>query len=167
MGVGYARLQSVFLVTSVWPIGTSWARRQAQLRRSEYRTIVLFCQLQPPVVQYDIGAELSKAIRPWIPKVLLQAHTGKNRAHLVRLRTPRILLQPGRIPCGRQCPELVDPHQRPQGTGLGNAPLSNPFFRPEEEHVVSGKDDVVPPFRRRNQAVEEPVRGLRSLEVHV
>lgn len=38
---------------------------------------------------------LTEAIRFWIPKLPLQSQAGENLAHLVRLRTPRILLQSG------------------------------------------------------------------------
>jgi hypothetical protein len=44
------------------------------------------------------------------------------------------------------------------------APGPNLFLRPEEQHVVSGEDDVVPPLCSRNQVVEEPVGNLRSLK---
>lgn len=50
---------------------------------------------------------------------------------------------------------------------MRRAPFSNSFFRPEEEHVASGKDNVVPPLGRRNKAVKQPVRRLRALEAHI
>ena len=78
-----------------------------------------------------------------------------------------MLLQPSRIPRRRERPQLVDPHQRSHRAFVCRAPLSNLSFRPEEEHVVSGEDDVVPPFRRRHKAVKEPLRGLRPLETHL
>src|SRR5689334_9938024 len=43
------------------------------------------------------------------------------------------------------------------------APLARPLFRPEEEHLASGEDDVVPPARRRDDAVEEPVARLGTV----
>jgi hypothetical protein len=50
---------------------------------------------------------------------------------------------------------------------MRRAPIANLFFRPEEEHVASGENDIVPPPRSRNNAVEEPVRRFRPLERHI
>jgi hypothetical protein len=47
---------------------------------------------------------------------------------------------------------------------MGRAPLPNLFFRPEEEHIVSGEDNIIPPFCRRDKAVKEPVRRLWPLQ---
>lgn len=96
---------------------------------------------------------LAKAIRFWIPEITFQAQATKDRAHLVRLRTPRILLQSGRIPGRCERPELVNPYEWPHRVSVLLAPLSNSLFRPEEEHVASGEDNVIPPLRRRNEAV--------------
>jgi len=45
-----------------------------------------------------------------------------------------------------------------------SAPLSNPFFRPEEKHVVSGENNVVPPFVRGNKAIKKPAAGQRTFQ---
>jgi hypothetical protein len=45
--------------------------------------------------------------------------------------------------------------------------VSNLFLRLEKEHVASGEDNIVPPFRRRDQAVEEPVGRFRSLKTYI
>jgi hypothetical protein len=50
---------------------------------------------------------------------------------------------------------------------MRRAPLANPFFRPEEEHIASGENDIVPPLCRRDKAVEEPSGRLRALEAHL
>src|SRR5215813_817754 len=109
---------------------------------------------------------LAEAIRFWIPKIPLQSQPGENLAHLLRLRTPGILLQAARIPGCRQRPELLYRYQRPHRITLRRAPLPNPFFRPEEEHGASGEDDVIPPLRRRHQAVEKPRRRFGPFEAH-
>ena len=62
---------------------------------------------------------------------------------------------------------MIDPYKRTHRNIVLRAPGPNLFFRPEEEHVVSGKDDIVPPLRGRDKAVEEPVRSLRSLKTDV
>jgi hypothetical protein len=41
------------------------------------------------------------------------------------------------------------------------------FLRPEEVHRASGEDDVVPPLRSRDQAVEDLTLGIRALVVYV
>jgi aryl-alcohol dehydrogenase-like predicted oxidoreductase len=43
----------------------------------------------------DLYWVLTEAIRFWIPKLPIQSQAGENLSHLVRLRTPRILLQSG------------------------------------------------------------------------
>src|SRR6266576_661755 len=44
---------------------------------------------------------------------------------------------------------------------MRRAPLANSFFRPEEKHVVSRENNVVPPPGCRNKAMEEPVAWRR------
>ena len=63
-------------------------------------------------------------------------------------------------------PELGHIHYRSHRIRLLRAPLPHPIFRPEEEHVASGEDDVVPPVRRGHLAMEEPVGGRRAVEAH-
>ena len=43
---------------------------------------------------------------------------------------------------------------------MRRAPFPNPFFRPEEKHVGSGENNVVPPLGRANKAMKKP-RNLR------
>ena len=50
---------------------------------------------------------------------------------------------------------------------MGGAPLSNPFFRPEEKHVVSGENNVVPPPGRGNKAMKKPVAGWRTFQINL
>jgi hypothetical protein len=47
---------------------------------------------------------------------------------------------------------------------MRGAPLSNPFFRPEEKHVASGENNVVPPLGRENKAMKKP-RNLRPCQL--
>jgi hypothetical protein len=47
------------------------------------------------------------------------------------------------------------------------APLANSFFRPEEKHIASGEDNIVPPLRRRHQAVEQPGGSSRSIKIYL
>ena len=111
-------------------------------------------------------ALLTEDIRFWVPKTPLQAQTGENLAHLARLRTPRILLQSGRIPDGRKRPELLYRYHRPHRITMRRAPIPDYFFRPEEEHVASGEYDVVPPLRSRDKAVKNPGRRFGLREAH-
>ena len=113
---------------------------------------------EPPGFSEWAGRTLTEAIRSWIPKITLQSQPGKNLHHLLRLRTPRILLQARRIPGCRKGPELVYRYKRPYRIIMGLAPVPNELFRPEEEHVASGEYDVIPPLRGRNKAVKNPGR---------
>ena len=110
---------------------------------------------------------LTKVIRCWIPEITLQTQASENRAHFIRLRTPRTLVQSSRVPSRRERPELVNPYERSHRVSMRRAPLANSFFRPEEEHVASGENDILPPLGRWDQAVEEPRGGLRALKANL
>jgi len=47
-------------------------------------------------------------------------------------------------------PELIEVDQRSTRNVPAFAPEIDGFFRPEEKHGRSGKNEVVPPMRRRN-----------------
>ena len=47
---------------------------------------------------------------------------------------------------------------------MRGAPVTNPFFRPEEKHVASGENNVVPPFGRGDKAMKEPVAERRTFQ---
>jgi hypothetical protein len=50
---------------------------------------------------------------------------------------------------------------------MRDAPLPHPFFRPEEKHVASGENNVVPPFGRGNQAMKKPTAGWRTFQTNL
>jgi len=50
---------------------------------------------------------------------------------------------------------------------MRGAPVTNPFFRPEEKHVVSGENDVVPPPGCGNKAMKKPVAGRRTFQTNL
>ena len=50
---------------------------------------------------------------------------------------------------------------------MRGAPLTNPSFRPEEKHVVSGENNVVPPFGGGNQAMKQPTAGRRTFQTNL
>jgi len=50
---------------------------------------------------------------------------------------------------------------------MRGAPLTNPFFRPEEKHVASGENNVVPPPGRWNKAMKKPAAGRRTFEANL
>src|SRR5436190_21230467 len=50
---------------------------------------------------------------------------------------------------------------------MRGAPLSNPFFRPEEKHVVSGENNVVPPPGGGNKTMKKPVAGWRTFQINL
>lgn len=50
---------------------------------------------------------------------------------------------------------------------MRGAPLTNPFFRPEEKHVVSGENNVVPPFGRGNKAMKKPAARRRTFQTNL
>jgi hypothetical protein len=45
---------------------------------------------------------------------------------------------------------------------MRRAPLPNRFFRPEEKHVASGENNVVPPLGRGDKAMKKPAAGGRA-----
>src|SRR5262245_24182392 len=49
---------------------------------------------------------------------------------------------------------------------MRRTPLTHHVFRPEEEHVASGENDIVPPFCGWDQAVEEPGGRCRAISVY-
>src|SRR5205823_11645492 len=57
--------------------------------------------------------------------------------------------------------------ERPHGILMRGAPLSNPFFRPEEKHVVSGENNVVPPPGGGNKTMKKPVAGWRTFQINL
>ena len=50
---------------------------------------------------------------------------------------------------------------------MRGAPLANPFFRPEEKHVVSGENNVVPPLGRGNKAMKKPAAGRGTFQANL
>jgi hypothetical protein len=50
---------------------------------------------------------------------------------------------------------------------MRGAPVPNPFFRPEEKHVASGEDNVVPPLRSGNKAMEKPAARRRTFQANL
>ena len=47
---------------------------------------------------------------------------------------------------------------------MRRAPLTNAFFRPEEKHVASGENDIVPPLGRGNEAMKKPAARWRTFQ---
>ena len=99
-----------------------------------------------------------------IPEVAGEAQSGEDLPHLRGFRPARIGLKPRRVPRLREAPELVHPDERPHRDSLRLAPFPDSFFRPEEQHRASRENNVVPPVSRGNEAVEQPVGALRSVE---
>src|SRR5881392_3806501 len=62
---------------------------------------------------------------------------------------------------------MVHRDQRQHGITMRGAPLTNPFFRPEEKHVASGENNVVPPPGRGNKAMKKPAAGRRTFEANL
>src|SRR5258708_30283861 len=50
---------------------------------------------------------------------------------------------------------------------MRGAPLPNTFFRPEEKHVVSGENNVVPPLGRGNKTMKKPVARQRTFQTNL
>ena len=50
---------------------------------------------------------------------------------------------------------------------MRGAPLPNSFFRPEEKHVASGENNVVPPLGRGNKAMKKPAAGRRTFQANL
>jgi len=49
---------------------------------------------------------------------------------------------------------------------MRDAPLTNAFFRPEEKHVLSGENNVVPPLGRGNKTMKQPAAGRRTFQAN-
>ena len=92
------------------------------------------------------SADLPEPVRFRIPEITLETKACKDGSHLVRLRAAGIFLQTCSIPGGGKFPKLIEPDQGSDRMTLLSAPLLHLFFRPEEEHVLSSEDNVVPPF---------------------
>jgi len=50
---------------------------------------------------------------------------------------------------------------------MRGAPLADPFFRPEEKHVLSRENNVVPPFGSGNKAMKKPVARRRTFQTNL
>jgi len=50
---------------------------------------------------------------------------------------------------------------------MRGAPLPNPFFRHEEQRVVSGENNVAPPPGCGNKAMKKPVAGWRTFQINL
>jgi hypothetical protein len=47
------------------------------------------------------------------------------------------------------------------------APFANPFFRPEEKHVASGENNVVPPAGGGDKAMKKPAARWRAFQANL
>ena len=50
---------------------------------------------------------------------------------------------------------------------MRGAPLPNQFFRPEEKHVASGENNVVPPLGRGDKAMKKPTARRRTFQANL
>src|SRR5207248_7780426 len=85
-----------------------------------------------------------------------------------------VLLACVRAPVGRETVvpprvrEVAQRRDRDRGAGLAaGEPALDVLFRPEEVHPASGEDDVVPPVRGGDKAVEEEALVARPLAPHL
>ena len=108
----------------------------------------------------------AEGVRLRIPELVGQAQATEDLPHLGGLWSAGLDLEPRPVPLPRQDPELVHPDEGPQRMPSSRAPLPRAFFRPEEEHLASGEDDVLPPLCSRHQAVEQPPGGLGAAVGH-
>jgi hypothetical protein len=83
------------------------------------------------------------------------------------------LVTSARPPVGQQA--CIPPRVREVAEGLSRdccarrpraEPASDVLFRPEEVHCASGEDDVVPPVRGGDEAMEEQVVAIDPASVH-
>src|SRR5205814_8020480 len=106
-------------------------------------------------------------VRRGIPKIASQAEIFEDTPHFVRRRAAGFRLQACAIPSDGKLPQLVHADNRSRGHPPGSTPCVNEFFRPEEEHVTSGKDQIVPPPGCGYEAMEKPGRRFRSFQSDV
>ena len=50
---------------------------------------------------------------------------------------------------------------------MRGAPLTHHFFRPEEKHIASGENNVVPPLGRGNKTMKKPAAGRRTFQANL
>src|SRR5215470_6197739 len=100
----------------------------------------------------------SKLIRLWIPEVVIESDPREDPGDFVRGGAARVRLEPRRIPDHRKLPKLIHGHEGSERHTAVRTPGSNRFFRPEEEHVRSGEDKIIPPPRSWDEAMEKPAR---------
>jgi len=50
---------------------------------------------------------------------------------------------------------------------MRGAPLTNPFFRPEEKHVASSENNVIPPLGGGNKAMKKPAAGRWTFQANL
>jgi hypothetical protein len=49
---------------------------------------------------------------------------------------------------------------------MRDTPLANSFFRPEENHVSSRENNVVPPFGRGNKTMKKPIARWWTIQAN-
>src|SRR5262245_50680601 len=85
--------------------------------------------------QLTTGSRSPEDIRLRIPELAGEADAAEDLTHFRRLGSTRVRLQPRRVPRVRERPKLIHPDHWPQRIAGLRAPLANPFFRPEEQHL--------------------------------
>ena len=98
---------------------------------------------------------LRPLIRFRIPERSRQTNRREDRHHLVGRRPARFDREPIPIPRNGEMPELFKINQRPLRNSVRFTPKIDSFFRPEEKHGRSRKNDVVSPMRCGHSKVRE------------
>src|SRR6266567_7215160 len=120
-----------------------------------------------PTIPLVRPAPSPEYVRHGIPKVASQADRFEDTPHFVRRRTTGLRLQACAVPSDSKLPQLVHADSRSRVHLPGAAPCINEFLRPEEEHIASRKDQIVPPLGRGHEAMEKPGGRFRSVQSDV
>jgi hypothetical protein len=120
-----------------------------------------------PTIPLVRSAPSPEYVRCRIPKVASQADRFEDTPHFVRSRTTGLPLQACAVPSDSKLPQLVHADNRSRAHLPGATPCINEFLRPEEEHIASRKDQIVPPLGRGHEAMEKPGGRFRSAQSDV
>ena len=96
-------------------------------------------------------------LRGEIPEVPCESDPRKCSLCFVRRLRPPLRAEPVAIPSLGKLPPLGEGERTAAGTIPLPAPAVHVLFRPEQEHGLSGEDDVVVPVAGRNGDVNDPL----------
>ena len=99
------------------------------------------------------------------PEVADESDAVKDRAGFIDRRPPEGGIEARSVPLLRQLPRLLNRHRRTASDVSPFAPAVDVLFRPEEQDVRSGIEDVIPEVFRRHLEVNDAVaKGVTAAD---